>query len=144
MAETKRELSLAEVAFEHFEDFFESILEQSQFSPEQQAALGEQLKAGIKARDKMGNCLAWLDGQADLLRAKEKQLSDRRHRFEKFSHAVRSSLHQQMLEWGVRKVEGQEFSFTVKKNPPRVEIRDENAIPPQFISYTPVARTRHP
>jgi hypothetical protein len=27
----------------------------------------------------------------------------------------RSSVHQQMLDWGVEKVEGQEFSFTVKK-----------------------------
>jgi Siphovirus Gp157 len=131
-------LSLRETAFEHFEEFFNSIIEQSQFSPEQQTALGEQLKASVEKRDKLGNCLTWLESQAGLLRDKEKQLADRRHNFEKFGEAVRSSLHQQMLDWGIKKVEGQEFSFTVKKNPPRVEIGNEEAIPAEFISYTPV------
>lgn len=143
MAEAKTKtaiepLSLQEVAFEHFQEFFDSIVEQAQFSPEQQLALGEQLKASIEKRDKLGNCLAWLDGQADLLRGKEKQLAERRHRFEKFAGALRSALHQQMLDWGIRKVEGQEFTFAVRKNPPRVEITDEAAIPPEFVSYTPV------
>jgi hypothetical protein len=119
MAEPKtaiEPLSLREVAFEHFEEFFESIIEQAQFTPEQQLALGEQLKASVEKRDKLGNCLAWLEGQAGLLREKEKQLAERRRGFEKFYEALRSSLHQQMLDWGVKKVEGQEFSFTVKKN----------------------------
>jgi hypothetical protein len=129
-------LSLNEIAFEHFEDFFNSIVEQSQFTTEQQAALGEQLKASVEKRDKLGNCLVWLDGQADLLREKEQQLAARRHRFEKFSDALRSSLHQQMLDWGIKKVEGQEFSFTVKKNPARVEILEEEKIPPEYVSYT--------
>jgi hypothetical protein len=129
--------SLAEFAFEHFEDFFNSIVEQAHFTPEQQLALGEQLKASVEKRDKLGNCLVWLDGQADLLREKEQQLADRRRGFEKFAAALRSSLHQQMLDWGIRKVEGLEFAFTVKKNPPRVEILDEAKIPPEFISYKP-------
>jgi hypothetical protein len=131
-------LSLQEVAFEHFQEFFESIVEQAQFTPEQQLALGEQLKASVEKRDKLGNCLAWLDGQADLLRGKEKQLAERRHRFEKFSAALRSALHQQLLDWGIRKVEGQEFTFAVRKNPPRVEITNEAAIPAEFVSYAPV------
>jgi hypothetical protein len=141
MAETKtaiEPLSLQEVAFEHFQEFFDSIVEQAQFTPEQQVALGELLQSGIEKRDKLGNCLTWLDGQADLLRGKEKQLADRRHRFEKFSSALRSGLHQQMLDLGIRKVEGQEFTFAVRKNPPRVEITDEAAIPAEFVSYTPV------
>ena len=140
MAETKtaiEPLSLREVAFENFEGFFDSIMEQAQFTPDEQAALGEHLKASVERRDKLGNCLTWLEGQAELLRTKEKQLAERRRNFEKFSAAVRSSLHQQMLDWGVKKVEGQEFSFTVKKNPPRVEIVNEGAIPAEFISYTP-------
>jgi hypothetical protein len=50
-------LSLAEVAFEHFADFFDSIVEQAQFTPEQQLALREMLKESVEKRDKMGNCL---------------------------------------------------------------------------------------
>jgi Siphovirus Gp157 len=131
-------LSMREVAFEQFEEFFESILEQSQLTTEQQTALGEQLRASIEKRDKLGNCLQWLKDQAELLRAKERQLAERRGRFEKLFHTLTSSLHQQMLDLGIRKVEGLEYSFTVKKNPPHVEIFDEEKIPPQFISYKPV------
>ena len=38
--------SLREVAFEHFEEFFESIIEQSGFTPEQQVALKDALEDG--------------------------------------------------------------------------------------------------
>jgi hypothetical protein len=131
-------LSLQEVAFEQYEAFFESILEQSQLTPEQQVALGEQLRASVEKRDKLGNCLEWLEAQAELLRVKEKQLADRRHRFEKLSKTLVSALHQQMLDLGIRKVEGLEFSFTIKKNPPHVEIVDEEKLPPQFLSFVPV------
>jgi uncharacterized protein with von Willebrand factor type A (vWA) domain len=134
---TLEPLTLREVAFEQFEEFFESILEQSQLTRDQQLALGEQLKASVEKRDKLGNCLEWLKNQAELLRAKERQLAERRGRFEKLLHTLTSSLHQQMLDLGIRKVEGLEFSFTVKKNPPHVEILDEEKIPPRFISYKP-------
>jgi hypothetical protein len=40
-------LSLREVAFEHFEEFFNSISEQAQFTPAQQLALGEQLMSSV-------------------------------------------------------------------------------------------------
>jgi hypothetical protein len=79
----------------------------------------------------------WLEGQARLLLDKESQLAARRQKMEKFAVTLRSSLHQQMLDWGVKKVEGNEYWFKVKKNPPRVEIVDEEAIPPEFIGYTP-------
>jgi hypothetical protein len=141
MSETKsaiEPLSLKDIAFEHFGECSNSIVEQSQFTPEQQAELGDQLKGSIENRDKLGNVLMWLDGQADLLRTKENQLAERRRNFEKFSWALRSALHQQMLDLGVRKVEGQEFTFTMKKNPPKVEVTDESLIPPEFISYTAV------
>ena len=131
-------LTLREVAFEQYEEFFESILEQSQLTPEQQLALGEQLKSSVEKRDKLGNCLEWLKSQAELLHAKERQLAERRGRFEKLFHTLTSSLHQQMLDFGIRKVEGLEFSFTVKKNPSHVDIFDEEKIPAQFISYKPV------
>jgi hypothetical protein len=60
MAEPKtaiEPLSLRKVPFEHFEEFFETIIEQSEFTPDQQLALGEQLKAGVEKRDKPGICL---------------------------------------------------------------------------------------
>jgi hypothetical protein len=133
-----------QVAFKQFEKLFDEFCEgveaqaqQEQLAPEQRLALAEQLKSGIEQRDKLGNCLQWLDSQAGWLREKEKQLAARRRNFEKFSAAVKSSLHQALLDMGVRRVEGNEFSFSVRKNPPRVEIVDENVLPAEFVSYTP-------
>jgi hypothetical protein len=132
------ELLTRDDAFEQYQEFCESIREQWQLTPDQQLALGEQLKASVEKRDKLGNCLDWLKNQAEVLHAKERQLAERRGRFEKLFHTLTSSLHQQMLDLGIRKVEGLEYSFTVKKNPPHVEILDGEKIPPQFISYKPV------
>lgn len=132
------EIVLASTQFdEDFKAFFEGIVEQSQFTPEQQNALGEALKTSIEQRDKIGNVLAWMEGQAEILKAKEKHLADRRKHFERFVEHAKSSLHQQMTDWGIQKVEGHEWIFSIKKNPPRVEITDESKIPADFIKYVP-------
>jgi Uncharacterized protein involved in chromosome partitioning len=142
--ETKIEKLTVQAAFGQFEQLFEKFCEgieaqaqQEQLVPEQQLALAEQLKAGIEQRDKLGNCLQWLDGQAEFLREKEKQLAARRRNFEKFSAAVKSSLEQALVDMGVKSVEGNEYRFSIRKNPPRVEIVDEALVPPEFVSYTP-------
>jgi len=129
-------------AREQFEQFFaefcDSINEQAQLPPEQQIVLMAQLKTSIEKRDQLGHMNAFCKGHIHLLREEEKRLAERRHRLEKFSEMLQSSLHQALLDMGVKRVEGNEYSFTVKKNPPRVEIVDEARIPPEFISYAPV------
>jgi hypothetical protein len=120
---------------ERLQAFFNSMIEQGQFTPDEQLALVEQLQAGVEKRDELGNCVFWVEGQAAFLREKEKQLAERRRHFEKFAEMLRSSLHQAMLDLGVRRVEGNEFVFAIKKNPPRVEIMNEEKIPPEFFDY---------
>jgi hypothetical protein len=120
-----------------FEDFFDSILEQNALSPEQQTALGESIKTSVEKRDNMGAFLARLEGEAEMLKKEEKRLADRRRKFERIGEILTEGLHLQMVEWGIRKVEGQKFSFTVKKNPASVEILDETLIPAEYLDYTP-------
>jgi hypothetical protein len=120
-----------------FEDFFDSILEQNALSPEQQTALGESIKMSVEKRDNMGAFLARLEGEAEMLKKEEKRLADRRRKFERIGEILTEGLHLQMVEWGIRKVEGQKFSFTVKKNPASVEILDETLIPAEYLDYTP-------
>jgi hypothetical protein len=120
-----------------YEDFFDSILEQNALSPEQQTALGESIKTSIEKRDNMGAFLARLEGEAEMLKKEEKRLAERRRKFERIGEILTEGMHLQMLDWGVRKVEGQKFSFTVKKNPPSVEIEDESKIPAEYLEYTP-------
>jgi hypothetical protein len=129
--------SLKEIAFERFEEFFQSVLDQAALTPEQQTALGDTLRGTIEKRDSLGSCIAWIEAQAEAIGKEEKRLAARRRNFEKFHDAVCDSLHTQMKEWGVRKVEGLQFSFAVKKNPPSVKITDEALIPAEYWDYTP-------
>jgi hypothetical protein len=129
-----REIVLAN---KEYEEFFDSIIEQNALTPEQQTALGETIKTSVEKRDNMGAFLARLEGEAEILRKEEKRLADRRRKFERIQEILTEGLHLQMLDWGVKRVEGQKFSFAVKKNPPSVEIEDENKIPAEFLDYTP-------
>jgi len=134
----RAEMVLAATQFdESFRDFFESIVTQAQFTPEQQLSLGEALKSGIERRDKIGNVLAWMEAQASAIREKEKHLAARRKHFEKFRENAISSLFQQMKDWGIERVEGNEWTFAIKKNPPHVEIEDEAKIPAEYLDYVP-------
>jgi len=129
--------SLREVAHKEYEEFFQSIIEQNALTDEQRSALGESIKTSIEKRDAMGAFLARLDGEAEILKKEEKRLADRRRMFERIREIFEDSLHWQLEQWGVKRVEGQKFSFIVKKNPPSVEITDEKAIPAEFIDYSP-------
>jgi hypothetical protein len=129
--------SLREVAIENFDEFFNSIIEQNALSEEQQASLGEAIKKSIEKRDRLGAFLERLELEAELLEKEEKRIAARRRQFQRIGECFRDSIHSQMKEWGVVKAEGQRFTFTVKKNPPRVDVTNEAEIPAEFISYTP-------
>lgn len=129
--------SLREVAIKEFESFFQSILEQNALTPEQQAALGDSIKTSIEKRDQVGAFLARIEAESEALKKEEQRLAMRRRSFDRIKEVFEDSLHAQMQNWGVVKVEGHRFSFTVKKNPPRVNIINEAEIPGEFISYTP-------
>ena len=129
--------SLREVAIDNFDNFFESIIEQNALSPEQQLSLGDAIKESIQKRDRVGAFLSRIDLEAEALRTEEKRLADRRRQFEKIGDCFREALHAQLTNWGVVKVEGQKFSFTIKKNPPAVEITNEEDLDPKYIDYKP-------
>jgi hypothetical protein len=129
--------SLREVAIDNFQEFFESILEQNALSPEQQTSLGESIKKSIEKRDRLGAFLERLELEGEMLKKEEARLAGRRRMFERIGECFRDSIHTQMTEWGVVKAEGQRFTFTVKKNPPAVEVVDESIIPAEFLDYKP-------
>ncbi len=78
-----------------------------------------------------------MEAEADAIRNEEKRLGERRKGFEKIAGCIRDSIHQQMLDWGVKKVEGKLFTFAVQANPASVEITDESQIPGDYIDYKP-------
>jgi hypothetical protein len=135
--------SLMSLGGELFEEFFHSIAEQleanSGLSEEQNAEIATYLQTNnreiVAKRDRLGEFLARLDSEAEAIRNEELRLAARRNGYEKIASCMRSSIHTQMLDSGVKKAEGKLFSFSVRKNPPRVEITDEAAVPPEYVDY---------
>jgi hypothetical protein len=120
-----------------FEEFFRSIVEQENFDDSQKATLGEYLKGAIEKRDRLGEFIARMEAEASAIRNEEKRLAERRQGFEKIAKSMRDSIHQQMLEWSIKKVEGNLFTFAVQKNPDSVECVDESLTPGEYIDYKP-------
>ncbi len=137
--------ALMSLGGELFEAFFQSIVEQLEssdgFNEEQTRELANYLQANnaqiVAKRDRLGEFLARLNGEAEAIRTEEKRLGARRANFEKIAECMKSSIHTQMLDSGVKKVEGKLFSFALQKNPPSVQIDDENVIPPEFLKWNP-------
>jgi vacuolar-type H+-ATPase subunit H len=120
-----------------FEEFFRSIVEQESFDDSQKEELAKYLQGAIEKRDRLGEFIARMEAEAEAIRGEEKRLGERRKGFEKIADSIRSSIHQQMLDWGVKKVEGKLFTFAVQANPASVEITDESLIPGDYIDYKP-------
>ncbi len=132
--------SLREVAIKNFDEFFDSIIEQNALTAEQHATLGNYLKESIEKRDRLGAFLKRIEAEAKTIRDEENRLAGRRREFEKIGEAMRESIRMQLDNWGVKKVEGQKFTFALHKSPPAVEILCESLIPAEFIDYKPIVR----
>ena len=137
--------SLMSLGGELFEQFFLSVAEQLEenagLSEEQHAELASYLQTSnpeiLAKRDRLGEFLMRIDSEVEAIRAEEKRLAARRARFEKISECMKSSIHQQMLDDGKKKIEGQLFGFSIRRNPAKVHIVDEGAIPAEFMEWTP-------
>jgi hypothetical protein len=143
--ETAKPNALMTLGGELFQDFFQSIVDQLEatagLDESQNAELATYLQTTnkdiVEKRDRLGEFICAVDGYADAIRAEERRLALRRSKFEKISNCFRNSIHQQMLESGVKKVEGKLFSLAIQKNPSSVEIVSEAEVPPEFVSYEP-------
>jgi hypothetical protein len=126
-------------------DLFQSIPDQLEenggLNEDQQKELATYLQTNnseiVAKRDRLGEFLERIEAEAKAIREAEKRLAARRAGYEKVAECVRSSIFQMMQDVGIVRVEGKLFSFAIRKNPPRVEINDESAIPAEFVSYEP-------
>ena len=61
-----------------------------------------------------------------------KRLCERARRIQRRADAMRQYLHHHMELAGLTKIESPEFTLSVRKNPPSVQIIDQDAIPQRF------------
>lgn len=77
-----------------------------------------------------------IESDVEGLKAEEKRLKDRRVVMENRIKRMKENMQYSMVSTNQRKVTGEKFSFTVQKNPPRLNIVDDKLIPKDFITVT--------
>lgn len=66
-----------------------------------------------------------------------KRLNERAKRIQRRADAIRQYLHNNMEAVGLTKIESPEFTLTIRKNPPSVQIIDQDAIPQEYWVQPP-------
>ena len=74
-----------------------------------------------------------LNGQADMLSAEIKRLTERKKTIENNSKRMKESLENAMNSTGKRKFKTLLFSFGIQKNPPVLVVDDEDKVPEEFV-----------
>lgn len=79
-----------------------------------------------------------LEASADAIKQAEKQMADRRNALENKANKVRQYLLDNMLKTGISKIDCPYFSLSVRKNPPSVEIIQQDMIPMEYFDIPPM------
>jgi hypothetical protein len=74
-----------------------------------------------------------LESSAEQIKLAEKAMADRRKSLESKAESIKAYLKANMQACGFTKIESPYFALTIKKNPPKLVIDDESAIPVTFI-----------
>ena len=77
-----------------------------------------------------------LEAEAEALEKEEKRLAARKSSLRNRNKILKDNLENNMKAIGKTKFKTNLFSFNIGKNPPSVNIDDENLIPDQYIVYT--------
>lgn len=99
-------------------------------------------EVGGELEDKAENIaklIKTLDVDINGYKAEEKRLADKRKSLENRVKSLKEYLDSAMKLTGKKKFKGQLFSFNIQKNPPSVNVTDENIIPSKYyIPQDPV------
>lgn len=74
-----------------------------------------------------------LEADANIIKAEEKRLSERRKAFENRAKAIKEYLQYQMEIAGLDKVKTPTLTLALQNNPPSVNIEDLTALPSEFV-----------
>lgn len=79
-----------------------------------------------------------IESDVEGLKAEEKRLADRRKVMENGVLRMRKSMQDSLSSTVDKKVVGEKFTFSIRKNPPALKVLDEKLIPKKFISTSTV------
>ena len=91
----------------------------------------------VKA-ESMAKIIKGIDGDIDTLKSEEKRLAEKRRVLENKKNNIKAYLENQLRVMEIDKIKTPLFTVSLQKNPPSVEIVNEDLIPEQFkkVTYT--------
>lgn len=90
----------------------------------------------VKA-DNIAKVMQQIKAEKEMIDAETKRLADRGAKLQKQHDQLKSYLFENMSLIGIEKIKTALFSFTIRNNPPSVNVIDESLIPIEFIKFTP-------
>jgi len=122
------------VLYEIAKDYKDALEELTDLEDESIVDTLEGLKGTLEAKSE--NIIKYtqnLDGTINAMKEAEKNMADRRKRLEKRVSNIKKYVKNVMEENQIKKIETVHFDLTIKKNPPKAIIEDEEMIPETFI-----------
>lgn len=90
----------------------------------------------LKAKSVAGYVLS-VEAMAEMAMDASKRLCERAKRIQRRADAMRQYLHHHMEAVGITKIDGPEFTLSIRKNPPSVQIVNQDEIPQEFWVQPP-------
>lgn len=97
-----------------------------------QAIIRAYLESATQKRDRVARFLIHLDSQAALASDEIRRLQDRKRTLDNASQSLKSHVIHIMQTMGVRKLEGETSTLSLRKAPGRVEVTALDKLPPEF------------
>ena len=122
------------VLYEIAKDYKDALEELSDLEDEAVLDTLEGLKGTLEAKSE--NIIKYtqnLNGTIKAMKEAEKNMAERRKRLEKKTENIKKYVKSVMEENQITKIETVNFDLTIKKNPPKAVIEDEEMIPESFI-----------
>lgn len=106
-------------------------------TPEQEAAIQQTIAAHVRKVDGVARFLTHLDSQVDLAAAEVKRLQDRKRSLEAHKKRFERYVLDCLEMAGMDKFDGETATIARRKNPPKLVVISEEAIPAEFQTIIP-------
>lgn len=117
---------------------YQEVLELIEEGNEEYLDTLESIKEDIEQKaENTAKVLKTIEAQIEVIRQEEKRLANRRKELENSVTRIKQYLENNLREVGMKKIKGNIFTISIQKNPPSVEVINENLIPEKYMMIKP-------
>lgn len=117
---------------------YQEVLELIEEGNEEYLDTLESIKENIEQKaENTAKVLKTIEAQIEVIRQEEKRLANRRKELENSVTRIKQYLENNLREVGMKKIKGNIFTISIQKNPPSIEVINENLIPEKYMVIKP-------